>query len=278
MRRPRRLPPAASRNAFPADGHTVLVVGDVMLDQFVIGWVARISPEAPVPVVRFDRKEYRLGGAANVAANLQALGARVEMVGLVGTTTRGGGCGELSAPASAPRAGRRTPSVHDAQDARGDEPQPAGGADRLRGGPRGGWRERRRRWSRGSRSWRPRGRHTRLRLSERGRLARGRGSGDRRGRAPRDSGDGGPQGAAHLLLPGATLLTPTTTRRKRWRTCGRGATPRSRPARRVGELTGCANVLITRGEHGMWLHTPGGTRRSRRRRARSPTSPAPAIR
>jgi bifunctional ADP-heptose synthase (sugar kinase/adenylyltransferase) len=44
-------------------GRAVLIVGDVMLDHFVIGRVDRISPEAPVPVVRFDNEEYRLGGA-----------------------------------------------------------------------------------------------------------------------------------------------------------------------------------------------------------------------
>lgn len=63
---------------------TVLIVGDLMLDHFVIGGVERISPEAPVPVVRFDREEYRLGGAANVAHNVAALGGRVEMVGIAG--------------------------------------------------------------------------------------------------------------------------------------------------------------------------------------------------
>src|SRR6186713_1548668 len=68
---------------------TILVVGDVMLDHFVIGSVERISPEAPVPVVRFDREEYRLGGAANVAANLRALGARVEVAGLIGEDEAG---------------------------------------------------------------------------------------------------------------------------------------------------------------------------------------------
>ena len=65
-------------------GRTVLVVGDLMLDQFVYGRVDRISPEAPVPVVQFEREEYRLGGAANVAHNLAALGGRVRIVGLVG--------------------------------------------------------------------------------------------------------------------------------------------------------------------------------------------------
>ena len=57
-------------------GRSVLVVGDLMLDHFVYGRVTRISPEAPVPVVQFDREEYRLGGAANVASNIVALGGR----------------------------------------------------------------------------------------------------------------------------------------------------------------------------------------------------------
>jgi D-beta-D-heptose 7-phosphate kinase/D-beta-D-heptose 1-phosphate adenosyltransferase len=64
---------------------TVLIVGDVMLDQFVVGRVNRISPEAPVPVVTYERDEYRVGGAANVANNVRALGGRVELVGLTGS-------------------------------------------------------------------------------------------------------------------------------------------------------------------------------------------------
>src|ERR671921_1341135 len=63
----------------------VLIVGDLMLDHFVIGRVERISPEAPVPVVQFDHEEYRLGGAANVAHNVAALGGSVEVAGLVGS-------------------------------------------------------------------------------------------------------------------------------------------------------------------------------------------------
>ena len=66
-------------------GRVVLIVGDLMLDHFVIGGVERISPEAPVPVVRFGHEEYRLGGAANVAHNVAALGGLVHVVGLVGT-------------------------------------------------------------------------------------------------------------------------------------------------------------------------------------------------
>ncbi len=62
----------------------VCVVGDVMVDRFIVGRVTRISPEAPVPVVRFEREYSRLGGAANVAQNLIALGGRVSLVGVVG--------------------------------------------------------------------------------------------------------------------------------------------------------------------------------------------------
>jgi D-glycero-beta-D-manno-heptose-7-phosphate kinase len=71
-------------------GAPVMIVGDVMLDQFLIGRVERISPEAPVPVVAFDRDEYRVGGAANVAHNARALGGGVELVGLVGQDEAGG--------------------------------------------------------------------------------------------------------------------------------------------------------------------------------------------
>lgn len=68
---------------------TVLVVGDVMLDRFLVGRVTRISPEAPVPVVVFDHEMHRMGGAANVAHNLRALGGRVELVGAVGRDEAG---------------------------------------------------------------------------------------------------------------------------------------------------------------------------------------------
>jgi rfaE bifunctional protein kinase chain/domain len=63
---------------------TVLVIGDLMLDQFVIGSVERISPEAPVPIVRFDHETWRLGGAANVANNIVALGGHAQAIGVVG--------------------------------------------------------------------------------------------------------------------------------------------------------------------------------------------------
>jgi rfaE bifunctional protein kinase chain/domain len=68
--------------AFPGRG--VLVVGDVMLDEFIFGQVSRISPEAPVPVVEVTRRSHVLGGAANTAANVAALGLQPALAGLVG--------------------------------------------------------------------------------------------------------------------------------------------------------------------------------------------------
>jgi len=67
----------------------VLVVGDVMLDRYWIGDVSRISPEAPVPVVLVDGEERRLGGAANVAWNCAALGARTKLLSVVGADPEG---------------------------------------------------------------------------------------------------------------------------------------------------------------------------------------------
>lgn len=62
----------------------VLVAGDVMLDEYWLGAATRISPEAPAPVVNVERREFRPGGAANVALNLSGLGARVSLLGIVG--------------------------------------------------------------------------------------------------------------------------------------------------------------------------------------------------
>ena len=62
----------------------VLVVGDVMLDQFIWGGVSRISPEAPVPVVDFERESFMPGGAANVARNLTSLSVPTELFGAIG--------------------------------------------------------------------------------------------------------------------------------------------------------------------------------------------------
>jgi D-beta-D-heptose 7-phosphate kinase/D-beta-D-heptose 1-phosphate adenosyltransferase len=67
-----------------AAGKTVLILGDVILDEYVTGDVRRISPEAPVPVVDFRSRYFVAGGAGNVAANIAALGCRPLTAGVVG--------------------------------------------------------------------------------------------------------------------------------------------------------------------------------------------------
>ena len=70
-------------------GTRVLVIGDLMLDEFVWGDVSRISPEAPVPIVRVRRRESRPGGAGNVVSNVVALGGRADACGFVGRDAAG---------------------------------------------------------------------------------------------------------------------------------------------------------------------------------------------
>ncbi|MGZ5802405.1 MAG: bifunctional heptose 7-phosphate kinase/heptose 1-phosphate adenyltransferase [Burkholderiaceae bacterium] len=71
------------------DGAKILVIGDVMLDRYWFGDVKRISPEAPVPVLRVSKVEERPGGAANVARNIAALGAQVTLLSVVGADEAG---------------------------------------------------------------------------------------------------------------------------------------------------------------------------------------------
>ena len=67
----------------------ILVVGDLILDRYITGDVERISPEGPIPVLNARHREDRLGGAGNVAANLRALGAEVEIIGVLGNDSKG---------------------------------------------------------------------------------------------------------------------------------------------------------------------------------------------
>src|SRR5882724_5108794 len=98
---PRRLA-AFAQNSFPgmnarrlkeilarAKSKRILVIGDLMLDEFVWGKVGRISPEAPVPVVEVTGESFFPGGAANVARNLRALGSPVRIVGVLGDDDAG---------------------------------------------------------------------------------------------------------------------------------------------------------------------------------------------
>ena len=70
-------------------GQSILVVGDIMLDQYVWGKVERISPEAPVPVIKLENETLAVGGAANVARNLATLGARSIVIGMIGKDDTG---------------------------------------------------------------------------------------------------------------------------------------------------------------------------------------------
>src|SRR5688572_26325847 len=70
-------------------GKRIIVVGDAMLDVYLGGDVERISPEAPVPVVKVRDRRYALGGAANVAQNVAATGAKVTLVGAAGSDSAG---------------------------------------------------------------------------------------------------------------------------------------------------------------------------------------------
>ncbi|MCJ8345792.1 PfkB family carbohydrate kinase [bacterium] len=67
----------------------ILVIGDLMLDEYLWGTVSRISPEAPVPVVEVTREEIVLGGAANVANNLVALGVQTHIMSIIGDDSNG---------------------------------------------------------------------------------------------------------------------------------------------------------------------------------------------
>jgi len=78
------------RNIFDAFNKlNVLIIGDVMIDSYYFGVVSRISPEAPVPVVTIRKKETRLGGAANVALNVQSMGASPVLCSVIGADTEG---------------------------------------------------------------------------------------------------------------------------------------------------------------------------------------------
>lgn len=81
---PPLAPERAGRIAAGFSGAPVVVIGDAMLDRFIVGRVTRISPEAPVPVVAFDHELHRMGGAANVANNIAALGGSATLIAVTG--------------------------------------------------------------------------------------------------------------------------------------------------------------------------------------------------
>src|SRR2546421_11957236 len=70
-------------------GKKILIVGDIMVDEFIWGKVRRLSPEAPVPVVEVSDETYRLGGSGNVAANIRAMDAAPISIGIIGQDPAG---------------------------------------------------------------------------------------------------------------------------------------------------------------------------------------------
>jgi rfaE bifunctional protein kinase chain/domain len=90
-------PPSLLRLADALTGRRVLVVGDVLLDEYLIGRAGRLSREAPIPVLEFERREAIPGGAANPAANAAALGSKPVQIGVVGDDTSGAALRELLA-------------------------------------------------------------------------------------------------------------------------------------------------------------------------------------
>ena len=76
-------------NKFNSKGKWALVIGDVMLDKYIFGEVNRTSPEAPVPVLEKKNESFRMGGAANVAANLIGLGIKTILSGVIGDDQNG---------------------------------------------------------------------------------------------------------------------------------------------------------------------------------------------
>lgn len=100
--------------AASASGREIVVLGDLVCDEYVYGETDRVSREAPVPIVRYERTERRAGGGANAAANVAALGARARVVGVVGADEQGEALASLlrAAGADVSRvvavAGRRT--------------------------------------------------------------------------------------------------------------------------------------------------------------------------
>jgi len=242
-------------------GRIVLVIGDLMVDHFLVGSVDRISPEAPVPVVRFRNDEYRLGGACNVANNVSAMGGRASVIGVVGDDQEGQRlCRDLTSRAIGVEGivtdtGRcttrkvRVVTTRNQQVARIDYESDQEVADTVESA-----------------------------IAER--LARLIPNADvvvisdylkgaiSRTVAATAIAAASRAGKALLVDPkvphidyyrGATLITPNhheaeAVAHLRIRT---DADARE-AARRFSERAGCENVLITRGEHGMYLHTPDG--------------------
>ena len=242
-------------------GRTVLVVGDVMLDHFVIGRVDRISPEAPVPVVRFEHEEFRLGGAANVAHNIAALGGRAELVGIVGddpeahrlrqdlTARSIGSAGIVTATDRCTTRKLRVVTTRNQQVARIDYENDREVSGTLEASLISRLQEL------------IAGAHAVL-VSD---YLKGVISREVAGAVIDAARRGGVSVLVDPKVPhvdyyrGATIVTPNHHEAEAVSHMRiRSADEAREAARRFRERAGCDSVLITRGEHGMWLHAPDG--------------------
>jgi D-beta-D-heptose 7-phosphate kinase/D-beta-D-heptose 1-phosphate adenosyltransferase len=242
-------------------GRSVLIVGDVMLDHFVIGRVDRISPEAPVPVVRFEHEEFRLGGAANVAHNIAALGGRPELVGVIGNDGEAerlmrelgqlsiGGGGIVRAAGRCTTRKLRVVTNRNQQVARIDyeNDQEVSGtleAELIR------------------RVEELASTVEAVLVSDYLKGVVSRGVAAAAIRAARGAGIPvliDPKVPHVDYYTGATLITPNHHEAEAVAHMRiRSADEAREAARRFRERAGCDSVLLTRGEHGMWLHTPDG--------------------
>ena len=239
----------------------ILVIGDVMLDHFIVGDVERISPEAPVPVVRFVREEYRLGGAANVAHNVRALGADVELIALAGqdaeadrlrtelTTIRVGSSGLIVDPSRPTTRKTRVVTTRNQQVARIDYE----GDEEIRGVIEN---------TLVSQIERLAPTASAILVSDylKGTISkRVMAAAVNAAKANNIPITVDPKVPHTNYYKGATLITPNhheaaAVTHLRLRDDEETAAA----ARKFKKASGCENVLITRGEHGMWLHTPAG--------------------
>jgi D-glycero-beta-D-manno-heptose-7-phosphate kinase len=242
-------------------GRPVLIVGDVMLDHFVIGRVDRISPEAPVPVVRFEHENFRVGGAANVASNVAALGGQAYLAGVIGDDAEGsrlrdslsrlkiGGDGLVQDPARCTTRKLRVVTTRNQQVARVDYESDAEVSGEVE---------------------RQLVEHVHALAANAGAVVI---SDYLKGVVSRAVAAAALEAASRRGVPllvdpkvphvdyyrGASLITPNhheaeavTHMRIRSEAEAREA------ARRFRDRAGCESVMITRGEHGMWLLTPEG--------------------
>lgn len=240
-------------------GRRLAVVGDAMLDHFVWGSVDRISPEAPVPVVRVREETWKLGGAANVAAGIRALGAEARFFGLCGRDEaaamlrgllgeRGIAADGLVADAARPTTLKTRIIAHHQQvcrtDREDDGPVDQAGIAALvdglrRGGPFDG-----------------------IVLSDYGKGVLTEASLPALLGAAREAGVPvvvDPKRGDYAKYRGATSLTPN--QREAEQACGHAITGPDdlrRAGRRLLDLTGADAVLITRGEQGMALYEQSG--------------------